>query len=202
MFGEPGETTNKYPSKKTGDFAKLSMGGTPNTKHPEYYGGDINWMKSGDIKENYVCRVPTKITQLGLESSNAKIYPKNSVVIALNGQGKTRGSTAILKINTSSNQSVACIEPDLNVVTSEYLHFNLKMRYKEIRNITGDNDRSGLNLTILRNFSVPLPPLPLQQKFARVVEKIESMRQSQNQSKQQIEDLFSALMQKAFRGEI
>lgn len=59
-----------------------------------------------------------------------------------------------------------------------------------------------INSTQLKNFPVPLPPLPLQQKFARVVEKVESMRQSQSQSKQQIEDLFSALMQRAFRGEL
>jgi type I restriction enzyme S subunit len=62
--------------------------------------------------------------------------------------------------------------------------------------------QKNLSQSIITNFDIPLPPLPLQQKFARIVEKIEAMRQSQNQSKQQIEDLFSTLKQKAFRGEI
>mgnify|MGYP001612073811 CR=1 FL=1 len=85
---------------------------------------------------------------------------------------------------------------------SEYLHFNLKFRYNELRNLTGDDARTGLNLTILRRITLPLPPLPLQQKFASIVEQIEKMKDKINQTKQNSEELFNSLVSKGFRGEL
>ena len=169
----------------------------------EYWeNGNINWMKSGNIKGDFIFSVPNKITKLGFEKSNTTLYPKNTVVIALNGQGKTRGTTAILKVETTSNQSVVGIMINKNQILPEYLHYNLKLRYNELRNLTGDASRSGLNLTILRNLKIPLPPLPLQKKFASIVEKVEKIKEKQKQSKQEINNLFNALMKKAFQGEL
>ncbi|KKP36198.1 MAG: Type I restriction modification DNA specificity domain protein [Candidatus Roizmanbacteria bacterium GW2011_GWA2_32_13] len=199
MFGDE----NKFEISKLGDIARLTMGGTPSTSVKEYWdNGNINWMKSGDIKGDFIYSVPNRITKSGLDNSNTEVYPIGTVVIALNGQGKTRGTTTILKLNTTSNQSVAGILLDKNKSLSEYVHYNLKLRYQELRNLTGDNERSGLNLTILRNLSIILPPLPLQQKFASIVKEVESMKEYQKHSKEQIDNLFNALMQKAFKGEI
>ncbi|MGV8142164.1 MAG: restriction endonuclease subunit S [Candidatus Pacearchaeota archaeon] len=185
------------------EIAKLSMGGTPLTSINEYWeNGTINWMKSGDIKGDFVYNVPYKITKKGFEKSNTTLYPKGTVVIALNGQGKTRGTTAVLKLETSSNQSVVGIMINKEKITSEYLHFNLKNRYNELRNLTGDDDRSGLNLGILRSLSINLPPIPLQQKFASLVENVEKLKETQKKSLQGIEQLFNVLMQKAFNGEL
>lgn len=186
-----------------GKIAKLTMGGTPLTTKKEYWeNGEINWMKSGNIKGDFIFSIPNKITKLGFKKSNTTLYPKDTVVIALNGQGKTRGTTAILKVETTSNQSVVGIMINKNKILSEYLHYNLKIRYDELRNITGDNSRSGLNLTILRNLKIPLPPPSLQKKFSSIVEKVEKLKEKQKQSSKEINDLFNVLMQKAFKGEL
>jgi type I restriction enzyme, S subunit len=199
MFGD----REKFEQVTLNDIADLSMGGTPSTKEKSYWdNGTVNWMKSGDIKGNYIYSIPQKITGLGHKKSNAKMFPKDTVVIALNGQGKTRGTTAILKVETTSNQSVVGIMIDKEKISSEYLHYNLKTRYSEIRNLTGDSDRSGLNLSILRSFKILLPPIELQNKFASIVKEVEAMKEHQKQSKDQIENLFNALMQKAFKGEL
>ncbi|MBU0460637.1 MAG: restriction endonuclease subunit S [Nanoarchaeota archaeon] len=199
MFGDK----SKFELVTLNDIANLSMGGTPSTKEKAYWeNGTVNWMKSGDIKGNYISSIPQTITELGHEKSNTHIFPEDTVVIALNGQGKTRGTTAILKVETTSNQSVVGIMIDKNKISSEYLHYNLKTRYSEIRNLTGDSDRSGLNLSILRSFKIPLPPIKLQNKFASIVKEVEAMKEHQKESKQELDNFFNILMQKAFKKEL
>ena len=193
----------KFEKVTLNEIGKLSMGGTPSTSIKDYWeNGNINWMKSGDIKGDFINFVPNKITQKGFDKSNTTLYPKNTVVIALNGQGKTRGTTAILKIETTSNQSVVGIMINNKRILSEYLHYNLKLRYNELRNLTGDDERSGLNLSILRSLKIPIPPLPLQQKFAKIVEQVEEMKENVKKTKQNSEELFNSLMSKAFIGEL
>jgi type I restriction enzyme S subunit len=193
----------KFEKVKLGEVARLTMGGTPLTSIREYWeNGTINWMKSGDIKGDFIYSVPNKITKLGSDNSNTESYPVDTVVIALNGQGKTRGTTAILKLNTTSNQSVAGILLKKDKALPEYIHYNLKLRYQELRNITGDSERSGLNLTILRNLSMIIPSLSLQQNFAKIVERVEKLKEKQRKSKEKINDMFNVLMQKAFKGEL
>lgn len=198
MFGHPSANEKKFPIKNLGLLANLNTGGTPSTKRADfYYNGTINWLKSGDIKDDFLYDVPNKITKLGLESSNAKMYKVGDVVIALNGQGKTRGTTAILKTNTSSNQSVVSISPN-EELSSEYLHFNLKMRYSEIRNLTGDKERSGLNLIILKKFPIALPSKEDQKKFSRIITEIEEMKKEQKLSLKEMNTLLNSVNQRCF----
>ncbi len=197
LFGNPSQSDFSLVELRT--VAKLNMGGTPSTQKPEYYvNGDINWMKSGDIKSDFVKIIPNKITKLGLKNSNAKMYSIGDVVIALNGQGKTRATTGILKIETASNQSVASISPNLDVLLPDYLHFDLKYRYQELRNLTGDKQRSGLNLNILRQLEIPLPPRELQSQFGDFVRQVEIMREKQNSSKIEAEQLFESVLNELY----
>lgn len=185
LFGNPNTNNFNFPTLPIGKLAEsVNMGGTPSTKNQAYYkNGNISWMRSGDIVGDYIYDIPYKITKAGLDNSNAKMYKEGDVVIALNGQGKTRGTTAILAVSTSSNQSVASISPNKEV-TSEYLHYNLKLRYKEIRDLTGDNQRSGLNLKILKEFNVPIPPLDKQMKFSDIVKAVYKIEKNQEISKE------------------
>lgn len=199
LFGSPYNNDKNFKVVKLGEAATLQMGGTPSTKKREYYeNGNIYWMKSGDIKGDFIYDIPNKITSEGLKNSNAKMYKKNSVVIALNGQGKTRGSTAILRLDTSSNQSVVEIRPKENILLSEYLHFHLKQRYNEIRNLTGDNQRSGLNLKILRNFEIILPPINFQKEFSEIARKLENIMVWQASSEPIINKLAYTVIERAF----
>ena len=203
IFNEMFLKDNKFEKVTLNEIGNLSMGGTPSTTINEYWeNGTIPWMKSGDIKGDFINFVPNKITELGFKKSNTSLYPKGTVVIALNGQGKTRGTTAILNIETTSNQSVVGIMINNKKILSEYLHYNLKLRYNELRKLTGDDARSGLNLSILRSLRISLPPLPLQQKFAKIVEQVEKMKVNIKKTKQSSEELFNSLTQKAFRGEL
>lgn len=142
---------------KIGDLSAVATGGTPATGHPEYYGGDIRWLKSGDVKGLYISEVLNRITDLGLANSNAKVHPIGTVMLAMSGQGKTRGSSAILKVPSACSQSVAAILPS-DIVIPEIIHFALAWLYEDIRRITGKYERTGLNLELIQEITIPVPP--------------------------------------------
>ena len=149
-------------------------GGTPSKTKPEYFqNGTIRWLVSGDIHRKEIHECEGRITESGLAHSNAKYLPINSVMMALNGQGKTRGTVALLRTKATCNQSMVSIYPkDSRQLLPEFLYLNLHGRYEAIRRITGDsgNDRRGLNMTLVRNISIPLPPLPEQKRIVAILD--------------------------------
>ena len=163
----------EWEKVKIGDVTKLMTGGTPLTSKKKYYGGDIKWLVSGDINQGEIFDCEGRITELALKESNAKLLPKNSVLIALNGQGKTRGTVAILRTEAACNQSLVSINPDNEKLLPEFLLYVLKGKYQEIRDINGDNQRGGLNMPIIRGIEIFLPPFEVQKQ---IVEKIEAER--------------------------
>jgi len=153
-----------------GKHAKLVAGGTPSTLNSQYWEkGDVLWMRSGDIHKKRVYEVDGRITELGLKNSSATLLPVNSILVALAGQGKTRGTVAINKVELSTNQSVAAIIPGKEI-DYEFLFYNLDARYELLRRLsTGDGGRGGLNLQILKDIWCALPPLPEQRKIAEIL---------------------------------
>lgn len=136
-----------WETKRIGDVCSLMTGGTPSRNVSEYFGGEIKWLVSGDIHQGEIHDCDGRITEAGLKNSNAKYLPINSVMIALNGQGKTRGTVALLRTKATCNQSLVSIFPkDTEKLLPEYVYINLHGRYEEIRRLTGDsgNDRRGL----------------------------------------------------------
>ncbi|MFV8339547.1 restriction endonuclease subunit S [Flavobacterium sp. LB3P21] len=155
--------------KKVRDIAKAGSGGTPSTLKKTFWNGDIRWMNSGELNLKYVYEVEGRITEEGLKKSSTTLIPVNCILIGLAGQGKTRGTCAINKVELCTNQSICYLIPS-DKIFFQYLYFNLDFRYDELRNLsTGDGGRGGLNLTIINGVFIPLPPLPEQQKIASVL---------------------------------
>ena len=154
-----------------GAISNVVAGGTPSTKVREYWqNGTIPWMRSGEVNLRRIYDVEGRITELGLGNSNATLIPQDSILVALAGQGKTRGTVAINKISLTTNQSVAAIIPDKEIVDIEYLFFDLDRRYNELRRLsTGDGGRGGLNISLIQSISLLLPPLPEQRKIAEIL---------------------------------
>lgn len=157
---------NGWQLKKIGDVCSLMTGGTPSRANLEYFGGDIKWLVSGDINQVEIVDCEGRITGAGMKSSNAKLLPVNSVMIALNGQGKTRGTVALLRTRATCNQSLVSIYPnDPEKLMPEFLYANLHGRYQEIRQMTGDsgNERLAPPFAVL---------VPLQHEGARSMDGI------------------------------
>jgi type I restriction enzyme, S subunit len=162
--------------KKIEDMTSIKTGGTPSTKVKEYWeNGTIPWMVSGDIHKGVIKNISKRITKLGVQNSAAKLLPIGSVIVALNGQGVTKGMVAYLEIETTCNQSLAAIIPNKIFFNPKYLYFNLQNRYKEIRGLADLNARTGLNLELLRKIKVILPQLEEQSKIASILSTVDDL---------------------------
>lgn len=161
--------SGEWRVRKLGDLADLFAGGTPSTGTPEYWGGEIPWMSSGEINLREIYAVQGRVSESGLANSSAKMVPANSVLIALAGQGATRGKVAISRIPLSTNQSVAAAVPS-DGLDPDYLFHNLDSRYEELRSLSlGDGGRGGLNLPLLRSVSIPVPAIEEQRGIAAIL---------------------------------
>ena len=169
MFGSVDDNPNADDIKKVGDFAECFAGATPSTKISSYWdNGNIPWMSSGEVHKARVQDTDAKITQQGYDGCSTKMVPIHSIVIALAGQGKTRGTVAINDIELCTNQSLCAIVPN-EEVNYEYLFHNLRGRYKELRSMSGDVDgRGGLNLKHIQSIKVIVPPMSEQMKFVSI----------------------------------
>lgn len=161
--GVPREPKIKYSgdlewgAASLNDLSDIILGGTPDTSIREYWeDGDIPWMSSGEIHKKFVDYTDNCITQLGYENSNATIIPPKCVLVALAGQGKTRGTVAINNIELSTNQSIAAIKtkPDLDPY---YLLYTLENKYDLLRSISSGSGRAGLNKEILQSLIIHKP---------------------------------------------
>jgi type I restriction enzyme S subunit len=208
IFSQKGEG---WVEKKLGDVTTLMTGGTPRRSNKEYFeNGDIKWLVSGDIHLKEINDCKERITQLGLDNSNAKYLPENSVMIALNGQGKTRGTVALLRTKATCNQSLVAIYPnDEDELMPEYVFTNLDARYQEIREITGDggNDRRGLNMPLIRGIVISFPASASEQELIikqvqTLREKVQSLKSKYQQELNFLEELKKSILQKAFEGEL
>ena len=169
MFGSVDDNPKSYDIKKVGDFAECFAGATPSTKISSYWdNGNIPWMSSGEVHKARVQDTDAKITQQGYDGCSTKMVPIHSIVIALAGQGKTRGTVAINDIELCTNQSLCAIVPN-EEVNYEYLFHNLRGRYKELRSMSGDVDgRGGLNQKHIQSIKVIVPPMSEQMKFVSI----------------------------------
>lgn len=155
---------------KIGEMTEVSAGGTPATGNESYwFPPEVPWMSSGEVHKRRIYSTEKKISTLGLNNSAAKVFPKKSVVMALAGQGKTRGGVAVLEAEVATNQSLAAIYPS-KAFDTDFLFHNLDWRYKELRSLSsGEGGRGGLNLSIIKSVPIGLPPLPEQQKIAAIL---------------------------------
>ena len=151
-------------------MSKRYAGGTPDKGNEAYWeDGDIPWINSGAVNDGYITQPSELITREGFANSSAKWIPKDALVMALAGQGKTKGMVAQLGIPTTCNQSMAALIPD-HRFAPRYLYYWLTANYQNIRNLAGGEARDGLNLEMLGSIPCPVPPVDEQQAIARFLD--------------------------------
>ena len=163
---------------------KIYSGGTPDTKKIEYWEhGTIPWMSSGEVNLKTIKETEKFITEDGLNNSSAKFVPENSIVMALAGQGKTRGKVARTRIKLTTNQSLAAITFDERKINSDYIFHFLETQYDNLRQISsGNSGRGGLNLQMISAYKAPIPcpgdpekSLAIQSEIVRILDKFTAL---------------------------
>ena len=174
---------------KLGDMFEIGSGGTPSKTHPEYYGGDIPWVKTGDLKSEYLYEVEDFITEEGLNNSSAKVYDTDTVLIAM--YGATIGATSILKMSACTNQACAAFKKNEKVIP-EYLYYFLKsQKEKFVRDGVG-GAQPNISAGYLKKVEMELPSLEEQKVIVEILDKISEVVLKRNQEIQVLDDLIKA----------
>ena len=196
LLGKEIEIPEEWRVVKIKDIGSSSAGGTPSRSTISYWkNGTIPWLSSGEIRNNLILTSHEKITELGLKESATKIFPKGSIMLAITGQGKTRGRTGLLGIDSSTNQSVVGIET-YDDVSNIYFWYYLQNQYNKLRSISQGSNQSGLNLKLIHNYKVFLPPLTEQQKIASILSEVDALIESTQKVIEKTKRLKKGLMQK------
>lgn len=161
-----------WPMVELGDVCTIRSGGTPARNNPDYWNGSIPWVTTTLINYSAIDRANEFITEDGLKNSSAWIVPKGTVLMAMYGEGVTRGRVAILGIDAAINQACAAFVPKNNSFAPAFLYRALQSRYEDLRNISDarGGNQSNLSAQVLKEYAIPLPPLATQQSIVAEIE--------------------------------
>ena len=187
---------NHYPVATLGDVCDIAAGGTPSRSVMEYFGGDIPWVKIGDLAQGKVTSTEERITQRGLEGSAAKLFPAGTVLISIFA---TIGRTAVLGIDAATNQAIAGITPrDARRLDSVYLrHYFDSITATLVKSARGVAQLN-INLGILKALPLPLPPLPEQRRIAAILDQADALRAKRREALAQLDSLTQSIFVEMF----
>lgn len=195
-----------WAKTQIGAIGIVTNGSTPSRKCPEYWNGDIPWVSSGEVRNNELFFTNEKITQDGYDNSSVKLLPKGTVLIAMIGEGKTRGQTAVLSIEATTNQNIAAIVIDHGMIEPKYLWFWLQMQYKKNREKGSGSGPQALNCQRVRELEILVPSIEEQRDIVNILDSIikkeEKMLNVAEQTLESIDSMKKSILAKAFRGEL
>ena len=182
---------SKWKLYKIGDVFKISSGGTPSRSKPEYFeNGTIPWVKTGDLKGLYVKYPDEKITKEALQNSSAKVFPINTVLLAM--YGATIGACSILPFEATTNQACAAFLPTVKCDV-KYLYYFLSSIKNELIGLGVGGGQPNISAGIIKNLQIPLPPLDVQQKIASILDAADTLRQKDKALLAKYDELTQAL---------
>jgi type I restriction enzyme, S subunit len=165
-----GEIPKHWKVGKLYQYGKLYSGSTPLSTEEKYWeNGDIPWMSSGEINKKIIREIDGRITQLGREKCNSPMLPVHTVMMGLNGQGKTKGTVGILEIETTCNQSLCGIVFN-NEVIPYYQYYFLETQYYNLRGLVGEGQREGISVSFLKLYPTIIPPVPEQEQIVKYLD--------------------------------
>ena len=191
----------EWEVKKLGEIAEISSGGTPDRKEDSYWNGTIPWITTSQIDSNRITAAEEFITEIGLANSSAKKFNKNTLLMAMYGQGKTRGKVAILGIDATINQACAAISIQQNI-SVEYIFFNLSQRYEEIRSLSNTGNQENLNGNIIKAIPILLPPPAEQTAIAQILADMDDAIAALVQKRAKTVALKQGMMQALLTGQV
>jgi len=156
--------------RKLSELAKTTSGGTPSRSNKDYWGGSIPWVKSGELGDSRVEKNEEFITELGLKNSSAKLFPKESLLLAL--YGATAGKLGVLTYDAATNQAVCCISQDDQLLARDFLRYYLLSQRKKIIEDSFGGAQPNISQAYVREIDIPTPPLTEQK---RIVEKLDAL---------------------------
>ena len=207
---EPQEDTEiglapaSWEVRRLEDDHDIAGGGTPLRSVDAYWaGGTIPWVKTGEVNYSVIRSTEEHITQAGMDNSSARLLPPGTLLIAMFGQGVTRGRVAILGIEATCNQACAAVRPRNDRVDTRFLYHLLTSKYEELRQLAHGGQQQNLNIDIVRNFRVAVPSTrDEQQEIVAILDAIDRKVDLHRRKKAVLEELFKSVLHKLMTGEV
>ena len=165
------ELPEGWAAATLGDIGRWSSGGTPKKGKVEYYGGDIPWVRTGDLKDGEIFDVAGRITPEGLANSSAKEFPAGTLLVAM--YGATIGRTGLLRMQATTNQACAALLPDS--VTADmmpFLWWFFRHKVEDFRSAGQGGAQPNISQTVIKASGIDLPPLPEQRRIVAKVDRL------------------------------
>lgn len=197
---------NKFDIDTLGNITQVTSGGTPKREVFSYWNGCIPWVKTGELLDSDIDTAEEFITEEGLQNSSAKLFPPETILIALYGQGQTRGRTGRLVVEAATNQACCAILPQVEILDSRFIQYWLRSLYFEMRERYRDGAQPNWNGQMIKEITIVIPPIPEQRRIVAYLDdlqtKVDGLKQLQAETEAELNALLPSILDKAFKGEL
>jgi type I restriction enzyme S subunit len=191
---EIGRMPQSWRAVRVDSVANISSGGTPDRSVEEYWNsGTIPWVKTAEVDYRVIQETQEKITEAGLNNSAARLYPKGTLLVAMYGQGVTRGRVGILGIEASTNQACAALTPKTDV-EMPFLFCYLTHNYERLRALGHGANQRNLNSQLIGQFLIPKPAINEQREITEILQTLDEKFAVHESKKSALQDLFKATL--------
>ena len=197
---------SKFSKNKIGDITQVTAGGTPSRDNSSYWKGKIPWIRTGELLDGNIYSSGEHITEEGMKNSSAKLFPKETILIALYGQGQTRGRTGRLMIEATTNQACCAILPTPDLLEPRFTQYWLRSLYYEMREKSHGGAQPNWNGAMIKNIEISIPPLDEQRRIVAYLDNVQarlaSLWQLQTETQKELDALLPSVLDRAFKGEL
>ncbi|MCJ7583723.1 MAG: restriction endonuclease subunit S [Anaerolineales bacterium] len=196
-------STSPFPRKTVGELCDTRSGGTPSRTCAYFFEGDIPWIKSGELEDDFIHRAEEHITEEAITSSSAKIFPKGTLVVAL--YGATVGKTGVLEIDAATNHAVCALFPK-GEISRDYLWWFLRAKRPEFLKSSFGGAQPNISQKVIRETEMPVPPLEKQRRLVAYLDglqvQVSALRAAQAETEKELSALMPSVLDMAFKGEL
>ena len=199
--------SNTWPIQRLEELARVGRGATPKRSEERYWaGGTIPWVTSGAVNDHSITSASELITEEALTETSVKLWPAGTVLVAMYGEGKTRGKAAVLEIESTCNQACAAIDYDRERVDGSYLLAYLNSRYEASRSLASGGVQPNLSLGVIKSMEIPIPNMKIQRNIALQAQDIahqsDLITKACTMARQRIAALRRSILITAFSGQL
>jgi type I restriction enzyme S subunit len=191
-FGDPVTNPKNQPTCRIDELCEVATGSTPARNRKDYYEGTHPWIKTGEVDTPLITHAEEYISDIALAETNCKLFPVGTLLIAMYGQGKTRGKVGMLGIPAATNQACAAILPSENI-DHYFLYMQLSLMYEHLRAMGRGGNQENLNLGMIKSLVVIRPPKKLVEEFVRATHKTRQILVKMHATEIEMKSLSNAL---------
>lgn len=208
--GDENELSLNIPDEwmkvRLGEIFDVEVGATPSRQHAEYWNGSIPWVSSGEVRFTTINKTREMITDIGLKNASTNLQPIGTVLLAMIGEGKTRGQSAILNIPAAHNQNTAAILVSKTLCQPKYIYYFLQLNYENTRRVGSGNNQKALNKERVRAIRVPFAPIAEQSIIVKEIEKrlsiCDNIEKTVDAALAQADTMRQSILKQAFEGKL